>query len=104
MIKELRQVVLAIVLAAAGCLLATASATAQISLPPAAKAWGFNASLNPPNAPAGEDPRKLVLDAAEAVGATHIRLNISWRSYENESSATNPIPASFGSPVGQAIG
>lgn len=103
MTKELRQAVLAIILVAAGCLLAV-SATAQISLPPGGKAWGFNASLHPPNAPAGEDPRKLVLDAAEAAGATHMRLGISWRAYENESSVANPIPASFAYPIGQAIG
>lgn len=103
MIKELRQAVLAIILVTTGCLLAV-SATAQISLPPPGKAWGFNASLRPPNAPAGEDPRKLVLDAAEAAGATHMRLGISWRAYENESSVANPIPASFAYPIGQAIG
>jgi hypothetical protein len=88
---------------AAACLLAV-SAFAQIALPPASKAWGFNASLNPPNMPAGEDTRELVLDAAEAAGATHMRLGIHWSAYENESSVADPIPSSFDFPVGQAIG
>ncbi len=81
-----------------------ASAAAQVALPPPSKAWGFNASLNPPGVPAGEDPRELVLDAAEAAGATHMRLGISWRAYENESSIDNPVPESFAFPIGQAIG
>lgn len=99
-----KRIILAAACAAASLL--AASAPAQISLPPESKAWGFNASLNPPNVPAGEDPRELVLDAAEAAGATHMRLGISWRAYENEkeSSVADPVPASFDFPVGQAIG
>src|SRR5687767_7095997 len=88
---------------AAASLLAV-SASAQIALPPTSKAWGFNASLNPPNMPAGEDTRELVLDAAEAAAATHMRLGIHWRAFQEESSVENPIPKSFAFPIGQETG
>src|SRR5687767_2084736 len=67
-------IILAAACAAASLL--AASAPAQIALPPASKAWGFNASPHRLNVPAGEDPSELVLDAAEAAGATHMRFGI----------------------------
>jgi hypothetical protein len=45
-----------------------------------------------------------VLDAAEAAGATHMRLGIHWRAFEEESSVENPIPNSFAFPIGQETG
>lgn len=93
MLAITRRAVLAFFVMALGA----AEVRAQGAWPPAGKAWGYNARLIPP----GATSRTPLLDAAQATGATHLRIGISWRAYERSTTAQSPIPSDFSVPVGQ---
>ena len=80
-------------------LLAPVAAHARPAFLPPGEGFGFNANLYPVNEPGGVVSQRT-LDAAQAAGATHMRIGIVWRFYENESNVLSPVPTSFSNPVG----
>ena len=91
-------------LALVGIALTAPCADAANSAPsfvPAGKAFGFNGNLEPAGEPLGSTQ---AVNAAQAGGATHVRMGIQWRSFQAETSYASPVPPSFSTPVGEPTG